>query len=314
MVEEAAVADVLARLDGRMVDIANLRAANDIVIADTIPFAAGVTLVREGWTMLRSSATTSLGPRPYISRYRPAGDALIEAARMAHSKRGSFIIPIHLPIPEREATEDDSEEVFDFAAIEPPESEQRRVMRTFAESLAAIDAIAIQPEREPGSDSIHELIRAGVSHQFTTALHKVLAAESVAEFSASFEWAGSGGPSPSVPARVEVSSSARERIKVVAGKLKVPPRQRTAEELTGPIIRVERHTDTDTGLVTVQAVRAGRVAHVNVNVSPKRLDDALGWMRARETVVVESRVHRSSAGLMADTKDAVTPLATRRLL
>ena len=72
LVEEAAVADVLARLDGRMVDIANLRAANDIVISDTIPFTAGVTLVREGWTMLRASATTSLGPRPFIRRYRPA--------------------------------------------------------------------------------------------------------------------------------------------------------------------------------------------------------------------------------------------------
>ena len=54
------------------------------------------------------------------------------------------------------------------------------------------------------------------------------------------------------------------------------------EELTGPIIRVERHTDTDTGIVTVQAVRAGRVAHVNVNVSSGRLDEALVWMRARD--------------------------------
>jgi hypothetical protein len=47
-------------------------------------------------------------------------------------------------------------------------------MRTFAESLAALDAVAVQPELEPTSDSVHDLVRAGVSHQFASALHRVL--------------------------------------------------------------------------------------------------------------------------------------------
>ena len=315
LVEEAEVPDVLARLDGRLVDIANLRAANDIVITDTIPFNAGVTLVREGWTMLRSSATTSLGPRPYIRKYRPAGDEIIELARMAHSKRGSFIIPIHLPIPEpKRPSAEDAEPVFEGFETEIPESEQRRVMRTFAESLAALDEVAIRPEKEPTTDGVLDLIRAGVSHQFANALHRVLDEESVSEFSASFEWAPSGGPAPSSPRRVTVSSAARERVSIVAKKLKAPPAQRITEELSGPIIRVERHTDTEAGVVTVQAVRAGRVAHVNVNVSAARLDEALVWMRSRETVVVQSRVHRISTGLIADSSDAVYPLKSRRLM
>jgi hypothetical protein len=297
-----------------MVDVANLRAANDIVISDTIPFAAGVTLVREGWTMLRASATTSLGSRPFIRKYRPAADEIVQRARMAHTQRGSFVIPIHLPISEPEAQGGEREPTLEGLEVGPPESEQRRVMRTFAESLAALDAVAVQPEAEPTSDNVHDLVRAGVSHQFASALHRVLDEDSVSEFSASFEWAASGGPAPSGPTRIEVPSSARDRIKVVASKLKAPAPQQITEELTGPIIRIERHTDTDTGVVTVQAVRAGRVAHVNVNVSSGRLDEALVWMRARETVVVESRVHRTSAGLMADARDAVTPLKTRRLI
>jgi hypothetical protein len=317
LVEDAEVVDVLARLDGRLVDIANLRAANDIVITNTIPFNAGVTLVREGWAMLRSSATTSLGPRAYIRKYRPAADELIENARMAHTRRGSFVIPIHLPIPEPKAAEsaaEDAEAAFDGFEIESPESEQRRVMRTFAESLAAIDEVAIKPEREPTTANVLELVRAGVSHQFAAALHRVLDEESVAEFSASFEWAPSGGPAPSGLSRVTVPSAARERVGTVAKQLKAPAPQRITEELTGPIIRVERHTDTDTGIVTVQAVRSGRVAHVNVNVSSGRLDEALVWMRARETVVVQSRVHRTSTGLIADSSDAVAPLKSRHLI
>ncbi|WP_142391475.1 hypothetical protein [Mycobacterium sp. ENV421] len=284
------------------------------MITDTIPFNAGVTLVREGWTMLRSSATTSLGPRAYIRKYRPAGDEIIELARMAHSKRGSFVIPIYLPIPEPKLNPESAEPTFDGFETEAPESEQRRVMRTFAESLAAIDEVAIQPEKEPTTDGVLDLVRAGVSHQFASALHRVLDEESVSEFSASFEWAPSGGPAPSSPSQVTVPSAARERVSVIAQRLKAPPAQRITEELSGPIIRVERHTDTETGVVTVQAVRAGRVAHVNVNVSAARLDEALVWMRSRETVVVQSRLHRISTGLIADSSDAVFPLKSRRLL
>jgi hypothetical protein len=121
-----------------------------------------------------------------------------------------------------------------------------------------------------------------------------------------------GGPAPSGPARIEVPSSARELIKVVASKLKAPAPQRMTEELTGPIIRVERHTDTDTGIVTVQAVRAGRVAHVNVNVSSGRLDEALVWMRARDG---RRRKPRPPDKRRADGGQPrrVTPLQTRHL-
>src|SRR4029079_13588280 len=64
MLEGGKAADVAARLEERALDIANLRAATDIGVRDTIPLEAGVTLVQSCWTMLRSSATTALGPRP----------------------------------------------------------------------------------------------------------------------------------------------------------------------------------------------------------------------------------------------------------
>jgi hypothetical protein len=96
--ENVKVADVVDRLTGPLIDIANLRAANDIVIRDTIPYTAGVTLVQSSWTMLRASATTALGAKANIRTYRKTGDGLIATARMAHTRRGSFVIPILLPI------------------------------------------------------------------------------------------------------------------------------------------------------------------------------------------------------------------------
>jgi hypothetical protein len=65
-VEQADPSTVEQRIKRRLIDVANLRAAKDIVIADTIPYAAGVSMVRDSWTMLRSCATTALGARSHI--------------------------------------------------------------------------------------------------------------------------------------------------------------------------------------------------------------------------------------------------------
>jgi hypothetical protein len=311
-VEGSEVADVAARLDGRLVDIANLRAANDIVIHDTIPYPAGVVLVREGWTMLRSAATTSLGPRSHIRRFGKTADEIVAAARMAHTRRGSFIIPIHLPLPEPEVpAKDDILPGADFTVV--PESRERRVMRTFAESLAALDTVAVQPEREPGGDRIHDLIRAGVSHEFGAALHRILDQEAVSEFGASFVWASSAGPAPATPDTVAIPAAANDRIKRVAVRLKTEVASRSREYLTGPIVGVRRDDQDQAGVVTVQVSRNARLAHVNVNVSRERLNEALDWMKARSTVVVDSLVHRTSAGLLADSRDAVNLMTSYQL-
>jgi hypothetical protein len=310
-IEGVQVADIAARLEGRLVDVANIRAANDIVIHDTIPYSAGVTMVRESWTMLRAAATTSLGPRAHIRRYRQSADSIIEVARMAHTRRGSFIIPIYLPLPEPEQPVDALPAEDLQTAV--PESRERRIMRTFAEALAAVDEIAVQPEKEPNANGIQDLIRSGVSHEFAASLRRVLAEEAVAEFSASFVWAAAGGPAPQTRATVGIPAAATERVKRVAEKLRVAPATQQTEYLSGPIVGVHRDDQDQSGVVTVQVSRNARLAHVSVNVSRARLDEALDWMKARATVVVESRVHRTSSGLIADSMDAVSPLSIHQL-
>ncbi|MCZ4078955.1 hypothetical protein O1W68_13455 [Rhodococcus sp. H36-A4] len=307
-IERSTVIDVLARLNGFAVDIANLRAANDIVIKDTIPYAAGVALVKEGWTMFRSSATTALGPKSFIRRYRRDGDEILAAARMAQTRRGSYIIPIYLPIPEDVDPPKDEPHIDGLQMTAVPEPMQRRVMRTFAESLAALDILAVQPEREPSSDAVHDLIRAGVSHQFAAALQRLLVDDAVDEFSSTFEWAPSGGPAPRNLGTVSIPSAASQRIKSVAVKLRSVPSPRAEEQFVGPISRVERDPDGETGVITLQTVRNKRSAHVSVPVSAGVLDQAWGWAHDHRTLVIESRVRRTGEGLMAEVTDAVSPL------
>ncbi len=309
-VEGTSEGDVASRLERQLADVANIRAANDLVIRDTIPYSAGVTMVRESWTMLRAAATTSLGQKGHIRRYRQSADSIIESARMAHTRRGSFIIPIYLPLPEPETV---------VGALPSPdlesavsESQQRRVMRTFAEALAAVDEIAVKPERAPNATGMQELIRSGVSHEFAASLRRVLTEEAVGNFSATFEWAPGGGPAPQTPTTVSIPAEASELVKQVAEKLKTAAMPQQAEYLTGPIVGVHRDDEDRSGVVTVQVSRNARPAHVSVNVSRERLDEALDWMKARATVVVQSKVHRTSTGLIADSRDAVTTLASHQ--
>ncbi|QFS90941.1 hypothetical protein FIV07_09280 [Mycobacterium sp. THAF192] len=310
MLEGVKVGEIVSRLTEEAVDIANLRAANDIIVKDTIPLEAGVVLVQSCWTMLRSSATTALGPRAFIRRYRKTGDELVAAARMAHTKRGSFIIPILLPLSEPEPDDEEAiaEPAFpDMEVTAAKEPLERRVMRTFAESLAALDSLVVTPEREPQAASVHELIRAGVSHQFVSAVDRVLTEDSVAEFSAAFEWAPIGNP-PKGVRDVSIPTGASRRLKSVARRLRDTPAKQSEEQFVGPIRRVERDPNDETGIVTVQTVRNGHSASIAVRVSPQVLDQAWEWARDRTTLVVQSRVRRTSDGLIAVATDAVNPL------
>lgn len=310
-VEEVDQAEIERRVRGRLIDIANLRAAQDLVVEGTIPFAAGVSMVRDSWTMLRSCATTSLGARAHIAgNYRRSGDEVLAQARMAHTRRGSFIIPIYMPMTETEI----ETEIERLPGLEtaPPEPHERRLMRTFAESLSMIEAV-VDAEPDPTPNVLQDLIQAGVSHEFTAGLHRILRNESVAEFTADFEWAAGAGPVPSIPRRVQIPALAAERVERVSRRLKTAKPAGGVEVLTGPIVRVQRD-DADTGgSVTIQTVRGARHCHVSVNVSRQRLDEALDWMKQRTTAVISGRVRRIGADLIADRKDSIHLLAHEQL-
>lgn len=309
MVEGIDRAEAERRIRGRLIDVANLRAAKDVVIENTIPFVAGVSMVRESWGMFRSCATTSLGARAHIAgHYRRRADEVMDQARMAHTRRGSFIIPILMPVPEPQEPGGQ----FEGMSTAPPEPYERRVMRTFAESLASIEAI-VQPEPEPNANDVQKMIRAGVSHEFTASLHRILRQKSVADFTAEFEWAATAGPVPDTPKQVGIPAEAAERVGRVARRLKTERPARGVEMLTGPIVAVQRDDDDTGGVVTIQTVRAARQCHVSVNVSRERLDQALDWMKARSTALVTGRVNRTGPNLFADRRDGIGLLSHEQL-
>jgi hypothetical protein len=227
---------------------------------------------------------------------------------MAHTQQGSFIVPIYLPLSDVAEPEQPTLEL-----EAPPEPQERRVMRTLAESLAAFSRVVVDPESEPKGKDILGLVTSGVSTEFATALHNVISQQAVAEFSASFAWAPAGGPPPAVPAQTTIPAAVAPRVERVARRLRETMPRRSTELLTGPIVEVHRNDD-ESGSVVIQTIRNAHQALVRVNVSPQRLDEALVWMRRRETVLIRGRVRRISSGLACDKRDAIHLLRATQLL
>lgn len=308
-VERETVEQVVANIMLMSTDVANLRAANDLVITDTIPYEAGTTMMQGAWRMFRSCATTSRKTRAHIrGNYNKEGDEIAATARMAHTKRGSFIIPLLLPVSEPILVD---EGLVDAA---PPEPVERRVMRTFAEALTKVHEVVVVPEREPRQADALSLIFAGISAEFATALHQVLSENAVDEFGAEFQWAPIAGPQPENLSKVSIPAAAAPRVEAVAKVLRKAAQEPSMEVLTGPIVAVARDEQRG-GIVTIDTFRKSRSTHVSVRVTDEqRFDDALDWMKRRTTVALEGRISRQGSILISDRNNGVEPLSARQLL
>lgn len=286
---ELQVADVDRRVRREFFDVTNLRAANDVLIAGSIPLDSGVNLLTAARAMLRASATTAQGARAHISGgYSKRGDQVLGDARMGHTIDGSYVIPVLMPIPETETESDDTPFEGMTADRIAPEPAERRTMRTFAEALTAVQRRIVEPAREPTQADIAPLIAAGVSRELVAGLHSIVIDRSVTTFDASFEWAGSLTAPSRLPTNVQFPREAAELLDATARRLKTT-RQEPIQSITGPIIEVFHKPGDPTGWVGVQTIRRSREVRVRVMLGAEDIDRGLEWMRASRTVVVDGK-------------------------
>ena len=82
-------------------DVAHLRAANDRLIADTIPLEAASKILSSSRRMLQATATTARAERAHIgTNFSRRGNEVVKHTLMGHTERGSFVIPVLVPLPE----------------------------------------------------------------------------------------------------------------------------------------------------------------------------------------------------------------------
>lgn len=230
---DLAAAAVSAAIRNVYMDIAEFRAADDKYIEASIPVEAGFSLVSTARSLLRASATTSRGAKAYIAgNYSKPGERIVENARFGHTKQGSYILPMYVPL---------SVELNSLAEPHlfrlPAESDERRVTRTMAQALTAIENNIVEPEREPSDALLGDLVTAGVSREMIRSLHEVLSEDAVTTFTTRFQWASGVDTNVSLPKEVAFPAEAAELLGRTAKRMR-PLKKPTHETITGPIVQL----------------------------------------------------------------------------
>lgn len=292
-----AASDVEETIQMWDIDVTRLRADHDTYITDTIPLQAGLTLLASARLMFRSAATAAaLGPRATIrGNYSTVGDELAGGVRMGHTEKGSYIVPILVPVGGPKELEDKDEPIPGLWAPEV-ESSERRMSRTFAEAFAMMHQKIVQEERLPGTEGILEMVAAGVTTEFVNAVAQVLEERAVATVDATFRWASSQREPAAHIERVIVPNDALDKLQATARKMRSSS-VRTPELVAGPIVQVTSPPDDPTVGFAVQTVRRGKPVRVHSYVSVSRRNEIVKWFDDQTTVTVFGRVEKLSGSL-----------------
>lgn len=279
-------------------DIALLRATSGH--DDTIPLTAGAVLLESGRLMFRSAASAAMRIRPEIGgNYSRRGDEIAKTVRMGHSERGSYVVPIYVPVGS--PAEDDQVSIFEGegeeveAATRVP-TDERRMTRTFAEAMQALDTLVLQPEALPKRSEISDLVTQGVTREFVSALADIVAETAIAQFESRFEWAPSQGSPVGVQRQVTVPASEHDKLEQTARQLK-RIRKDPFNVLTGPIVMIGKDPDIPIIHVAIKTVRQGRSCRVETWLHDYQLEDVTDWMNKGITVQLEGVVAREGHAL-----------------
>ncbi|WP_084144680.1 hypothetical protein [Amycolatopsis jejuensis] len=279
-------------------DVTHMRAVNDYRIIDKIPLEAATKLIGSARKMLRATATTARWERAQIgSSYSRIGDEVVREAFMGHTERGSFVIPVLVPIREPEPPDPARPTLFDShdepvvydAAAEPFE---RRVVRTFAQSMQAVHDLVVDPDRTPTTDHIHELVYRGVSREFCAGLANVLEASAIGEFETRVEWAPVVPAPDTMPRRVSISAESADLVRLVAERLRqqLPP---SLQVFSGTIVSFRHENPEDPfGEIGVSTIRRGRASEIKVRLPLATYREAWEWHNAGRAVLVEGVIRR----------------------
>jgi hypothetical protein len=285
--EGIAAGSMAERIHYFKVDRAKLRAVNDFRITDSIPLSALATISSASYLMLRSTGTTSLrGPTPDIAgNFSSRGDRVAEEARAGHTENGSYVIPLLMKLS------DPGQPLPGMEYIAEPI--ERRVMSTFARSVAAVKTMIVEPAREPTPDDLDAVVEQGVSRDFCIGLSRVLGEDAVSEFETQFKWAPAV-EHPPLPESVAISSDALRLVELAAERLrrtKVDPTQ----VFIGRIVELRHERGNAYGWVKLSTTRHGRHCEILVRLVADQYTWAVEWHQEEREVVVEGQV-RSTVG------------------
>jgi hypothetical protein len=284
-VTNKAVQEVADAIEREYQDIQNYRIGDSFVTDGSVLLDSAATVLSSARRMVRAAATTARRSRPYIgANYSAPGDELAALVRLSHTRPGSFVLPVLMPVEPPEPTDGDI--LGDRTEIEPGE---RRVTRTLATAVAALNAIAIQPEREPTTDDVVHLVQSGVSSELVAAVRSIAVQSGVRSFDLAFQWAPGLRAPGGIPARVVIPDEAAPLLARVERKMK-SSRPEVSESVSGQIVEIRHIPDQAFGEIAIRTIRNNRSAEIRITTTEAIIRSAYDWAKQSRAVIARGRV------------------------
>lgn len=261
-----------------------------------VPLAVAGDVVSNARRLIKSVGTSVLTPVRHINRrYRSEAQRLAKQSYMAHTREGSFVFPLYIPLDA--AGEVEHTEAHSAITVEPY---GRTVTRRLSEALALTRTLAVeQAALSLGEDDLSAIAATGITHETCQALVQMLASESLEGVVFNLTWAPVGEEPPNGTRRIEFDRSMRQNIRTLGQRLADPVEDRTAE-YTGTITDVHQPEDPeeDDYFFVLQTYHEARRRALRVNIDAETKAKAATWFTDRNTVLVRGVTAESPSGVL----------------
>lgn len=277
--------DVAEEIEREFQDIQQYKIGDAFVVNESVLLDTASKVLLSAKRIVRAAATTARKPRARIgSNYNARADETAALARLSHTRHGSFILPVVMPVEPPELTDGDL--LGDKTEIEPAE---RRVTRTLAMAISALESIAVRQGRDPTPNDIAHLVQSGVSSELVSAVRAILIDSGGHAFDAEFRWAGGLNPPGGVANRVVISVEAAPILLQVQRKLQAA-RPEATESVSGQIVEIRHLPDEPLGEIAIRTIRNNRNAEIRVTTSEVTIRDAFDWAKKGRAVIARGKV------------------------
>ncbi|AQX79637.1 hypothetical protein BWO91_06225 [Plantibacter flavus] len=277
--------DITDEIEREFQDVQNFRIGDPFVTDDSVLLDSASTVLVSAKRMVRAAATTARKSRPHIgANYSAPGDELAALVRLSHTRRGSFVLPIVMPVEPPEPVE--SQLLTERTEIEPSE---RRVTRTLASAVAAVNAIAVQPGHEPTTDDIVQLVQSGVSSELIGSIRAIAVQPGLQSFDIGFQWAPGLRPPGGIPERVVIPDEAAPILARFEQKMKAA-RPEATESVSGQIIEIRHVPGEPLGEVAIRTIRNNRSADIRITTTEAVVLSAHDWAKDSRAVIARGKI------------------------
>jgi hypothetical protein len=285
--EQRAGETIAQDLENEFLDIQEYRISNTVENEDSAPLTTASTVLVAAKKLLRAASTTSRRPMPSIgSRFSRSADAVANRARLSHTRRGSYILPVVMPIERGPVLQ---HQILDRATEVEIETDERRVTRTLASALAALDSIGVRPEQQLGTDGLIRLIESGVSRELVGAVRSIASDAGVHAFETTFGWAPGIGIPGGLPTRIFIPDEAVPLLERIETQLReVEPRPQ--ESVSGQIVEIRHAPDDPAGEIAIWTARGSRTVEVRIRTKASLINEAADWFKAGRAVLARGAI------------------------